>query len=139
MHYGKLKISGEASSKLRYLRQKTKLTPNLLCRMALASSLEQGPLRGAPIPDQDGLEFNAYTLTGEYGAIFAGLLRWVEEGASPEEPLADDALVELLRAHIHRGVGTLSVRARTVLDVLRLSPTVAAGVPSSPEHGAGAR
>ena len=125
MHYSKLRISADATSKLRSLRQRTGLTPNLLCRIALMTSLEEGPLGGASIPDEDGSEFNAYTLTGEYGAMFAALLRWVEEGPSPGKPLDDGALLARLRAHMHRGVGTLSVRAKSPADILRLVPAAA--------------
>lgn len=122
MHYSKLKISGDATSKLRSLRQRTGITPNLLCRMAIMISLEEGPLGGAAIPDEDGSEFNAYTLTGEYGALIAGLLRWVEEGQSGESELGDEALLDRLRGHIHRGVGTLAVRAKSPADLLQLVP-----------------
>lgn len=122
MHYSKLKISLDATSKLRSLRQRTGLTPNLLCRIALMASLEEGPLGGTRAPDEDGSEFNAYTLTGEYGAMFAALLRWVEEGPSEAHLLADDELLARLRGHIHRGVGTLSVRAKSPADILRLVP-----------------
>lgn len=122
MHYSKLKISSDATSKLRSLRQRTGMTPNLLCRMAAMISLEEGPLGGAPIPDEGGSEFNAYTLTGEYGAIFAALLRWVEEGPSPEVPLDNAQLLDRFRGHIHRGVGALSVRAKSPADILRLVP-----------------
>ena len=65
VHYSKLKISADATSKLRSLRQRTTLTPNLLCRIAIMTSLEEGPLESMPIPDEDGSEFNAYTLTGD--------------------------------------------------------------------------
>lgn len=122
MHYSKLKISGDATSKLRSLRQRTGLTPNLLCRIALMTSLEEGPLGPTRAPDEDGSEFNAYTLTGEYGAMFAALLRWVEEGPAEADPLANDELLARLRGHIHRGVGTLSVRAKSPADILRLVP-----------------
>jgi DNA sulfur modification protein DndE len=86
------------------------------------TSLEEGPLGGAHVPDEEGSEFNAYTLTGEYGAMFAALLRWVEEGQSPADPLENDQLLTRLRGHIHRGVGTLSVRAKTPADILRIVP-----------------
>ncbi len=125
MHYSKLRISADATSKLRALRQRTGVTPNLLCRIGLMMSLEQGSLGGARAPDEDGSEFNAYTLTGEYGALFAALLRWVEEGESPDEPLSNDALLARLRGHIHRGVGALSVRAKSPADLLRLTPMAA--------------
>ncbi len=123
MHYSKLKISSDAASKLRTLRQRTGLTPNILCRFAVMLSLEEGPLKNTPTPDESGSEFNAYTLTGEYGGLFAAMLRWVEEGPAPKRPLDDDALLELLRGHIHRGVGTLSVRTKSPADVLRLVPS----------------
>lgn len=126
MHYSKLRISLDATSKLRSLRQRTGLTPNLLCRIAIMTSLEQGQLGGAPIPDEDGSEFNAYTLTGEYGALFAALLRWVEEGPEPQTALENEELIARFRGHIHRGVGTLSVRAKTPADILRFVPTIAA-------------
>lgn len=122
MHYSKLRISADATSRLRSLRQRTGVTPNLLCRMALMVSLEQGPIGSIKPPDEDGSEFNAYTLTGEYGALFAALLRWVEEGEHPVEPMSDDSLLQRLRGHIHRGVGTLSVRAKAPADILRLVP-----------------
>jgi DNA sulfur modification protein DndE len=123
VHYSKLKISEDATSKLRFLRNRTGLTPNLLCRVALMLSLDEGPIGHRAPPDEDGSEFNAYTLTGEYGALFAALLRWVEEGPLSEEPMDNAALLDRLRGHIHRGVGTLSVRAKSPADVLRLVPT----------------
>jgi DNA sulfur modification protein DndE len=125
VHYSKLKISADAASKLRTLRQRTGLTPNILCRFAIMLSLEEGPLKNTPVPDENGSEFNAYTLTGEYGGLFAALLRWVEEGPKPKKALDDDALLGLLRGHIHRGVGTLSVRAKSPADILRLIPLAA--------------
>ena len=121
MHYSKLKISADATSKLRALRQRTGLTPNLLCRMAIAHSLEEGPLLSAPVPDEDGAEFNAYTLTGEYGSVFTAMLRSVEENED-NEVLEEDELLRRFRGHIHRGVGTLSVRLKSPLDVLRFVP-----------------
>lgn len=126
VQYSKLKISADATSKLRTLRQRTGLTPNLLCRIAIMISLEEGPIRGAQIPDENGSEFNAYTLTGEYSTLFSAFLRWREEGANPAKPLDDDELVRLLRAHISRGIGTLSVRAKSPVDLLQLVPFVAA-------------
>ncbi|WP_394356859.1 DNA sulfur modification protein DndE [Shumkonia mesophila] len=122
LHYSKLRISSDATSKLRSLRQRTGLTPNLLCRMAIMLSLEEGPIGTATPPDEDGSEFNAYTLTGEFGALFGALLRWVEEGPSSDIPLEDEALLARLRGHLHRGVGTLSVRAKSASDVLHLVP-----------------
>ncbi|MGL4302871.1 MAG: DndE family protein, partial [Sphingomonas sp.] len=91
MRFNKLKISSDASSRLRSIRQRTGLTPNLLCRIAIMLSLEEGPAASLA-PDDQGQEFNAYTLTGEYNALIASLLRFVEEDEAGAGPLDDDRL-----------------------------------------------
>lgn len=120
MRFNKLKISADSTSRLRSLRQRTGLTPNLLCRFAVMLSLEEGPIGSQRAPDEDGQEFNAYTLTGEYNGVLAALLRFVEE-TEDESPLPNEELVTRFRAHIHRGVATLAVRARTPADIARLA------------------
>jgi len=73
LHYSKLKISSEATTRLRMLKQRTGLTPNLLCRIALMMSLEEGPLGNIPLPNEDGSEFNAYTLIRYFLIICVGI------------------------------------------------------------------
>lgn len=124
MRYTKIRISIDATSRLRTLRQRTGLTPNLLCRIALMLSLEEGPWGTAQAPDESGQEFNAYTLTGEYTGLFGALVRYVEEGPAPKAPLDNAELLSRFRAHIHRGVGTLSVRAKSAADIARLSTCI---------------
>jgi DNA sulfur modification protein DndE len=120
VHYSKLKISKDATSRLRSLKQKTLMTPNLLCRYALMKSLEDGPLGDVPLPDQDGQEFNAYTFTGELTELLLALVRSVEEQSS-QESLVDDEVMARVRGHIHRGIGMLSVRVRAPADLLTLA------------------
>lgn len=122
MRFNKLKISADATSRLRSVRQRTGLTPNLLCRAAIMLSLEEGPVGRSRRPDENGQEFNAYTLTGDYNGLIGALLRFVEE-VEPglDEPLGNDELVARLRAHIHRGVATLAVRAKSPADLVRLA------------------
>jgi DNA sulfur modification protein DndE len=120
MRFNKLKISADAESRLRSLRQRTGLTPNLLCRMAIMLSLEEGPIGPGVTTDEGGNEFNAYTLTGDHNALIAAMLRMVEE--EPEGGrLSEEEMLARLRAHIHRGVGTLSVRAKSPADVAMLA------------------
>lgn len=124
MRFNKLKISADATSRLRSLRQRTGLTPNLLCRAAIMLSLEEGPVGGGTTPDEGGQEFNAYTLTGDYNGLIGALLRFVEETELDlAAPLTNDQLVGRLRSHIHRGVATLAVRAKSPADVARLAMT----------------
>lgn len=119
MRYSKLRISEEATSRLRSIRQRTGVTPNLLCRAAVLLSLEEGPATSLA-PDERGQEFNAYTLTGDLTGIIGSLIRFVEQEESPKT-LDDETMVKLLCAHIHRGVGTLAVRAKSASDLVGLA------------------
>ena len=120
MRFNKLKISADAESRLRSLRQRTGLTPNLLVRMAVMLSLEEGPVGPGTVTDENGSEFNAYTLTGDHAALITAILRLVEEELDGRR-LPDDEQLVRLRAHIHRGVATLAVRAKTPADIALLA------------------
>jgi DNA sulfur modification protein DndE len=96
------------------------LTPNLLCRIALVLSLDEGSAQGLSAPDEDGQELNRYTLTGEHDAVYTALLRFVEE-AGEGESLSDEVLLIRLRSHIHRGLNALAVRAKSPLELTRLA------------------
>ena len=122
MHFSKLRVSADTTSRLRSLRQRTTLTPNLLCRIALMLSLEEGPLGTTTHPDDDGMEFNAYSLTGDAHESLIAVLRWVEaQGRVGAEAPSDDDLLIALRAHIQRGVTILAARVRCPADVARLA------------------
>ena len=120
MRFNKLKISADAESRLRSVRQRTGLTPNLLCRMATMLSLEEGPIGSGTVTDENGREMNAYTLTGDHHALINAMVRLVEEEAEGHR-LSDEELIARFRAHIHRGVATLSVRAKSPADIARLA------------------
>lgn len=120
MRFNKVKISADASSRLRSLRQRSGLTPNLLCRMAIMLSLEEGPVGEGMVTDESGQEFNAYTLTGDHHGLIAAMLRLVEEEDQGSQ-LSEEEQIIRLRAHIHRGVATLAVRAKAPVDIARLA------------------
>jgi DNA sulfur modification protein DndE len=118
MHYSKLRISADATSKLRTLKQRVSVTPNLLCRYALVMSLEEGPIGNTPIPDDEGQEFNAYTLTGDQTQLYLAAISFVED-PDGRRKLSDERIIELLRSHIHRGIGSLGVRLKSAADLFR--------------------
>ena len=119
MHINKFRVSSEAATRLRVLRQRSALTPNLLCRMAMAVSFELGPIGPVARNGEEGQEFNSYTLFGVDQPVYTSLLRMVEDvgGESPEDE-AD--LAARLRAHIDRGISQLWVRVKTPSDAARL-------------------
>ena len=119
MHISKFRISTTATGQVRIISQRAGLTPNLVCRMAMLSSFEAGPITGAPDDTQEGQEFNAYTLFGDFQPLIIDLLKYVEFG-SGDADVEDSALLDRLRLHIDRGVRQLSVRLKSPADAAEL-------------------
>lgn len=118
MKLNKIRVSLETDKRLRFLKARTGLTPNLLCRVGICLSLAE---RTPPDPidhlDNDGREFNRYTLTGPWDSLFLALIRQdcYERGL----PLPDSMEQQLL-AHLHRGVLLLSMRVKRLEDIEHL-------------------
>lgn len=119
MHINKFRISASATGQVRVLAQRAGLTPNLICRMAMTTSFEAGPITGAPDEATEGQEFNAYTLFGDFQPIFLDLLRFVEFGVKDAQ-VEDGELLRRLRQHIDRGVRQLAVRIKSPSDAAEL-------------------
>lgn len=85
--------------------------------MALMYSLEEGAIEeNTPLPDEDGSEFNAYTLTGENTDLFLALLKFVEKKEFVK--LNEQEIRDKFRTHIHRGIAYLFVRVKTEIKLL---------------------
>lgn len=118
MKLTRLRLSKDASNRLRFLAGKTGLTPNLLCRIGFCLSLGEPSLPDLEAyPDEDR-EFNRYTLLGEYDPLFIALLkeRCMEDSIPPE------SLPNYFRAHMNRGVLLLQQRVRGIIDIPHLVP-----------------
>jgi DNA sulfur modification protein DndE len=118
MKLTKIRLTKDASNRLRFLAGKTGLTPNLLCRIGFCLSLAESTV---PKPDDfrdEDREFNRYTLLGEYDALFIALLkeRCVTDG------VADKKLPDYFKAHMNRGVTLLQQRTRNLVDLVALIP-----------------
>ena len=124
MHISKFRVSSAATGRLRVLRQRAALTPNLLCRMAMAMSFEMGKV-GPAAEIEEGQEFNAYTLFGGDQPIYTTLLRWVE--TEDGEEVDDRELIRRLRTHIDRGLSAISARVKSPGDAARLLAGDSAG------------
>ena len=113
----KLQLDEASTQLLKTLKFRTGLTHQYLCRIAFCLSLaEPGEIDPATY-DEKGLEFNRYTLTGEWDALFLAYLReWIVANA-PESEHGETAWA---RAHINRGLTILPRRVRTLADVPKL-------------------
>ena len=115
MKLTKLRLTKEASNRVRFLSGKTGLQPNFICRIGFCLSLEEPSIPNADDFPEEDREFNRYTLLGEYDALFTALLvqRCREDGIPLEQ------LSEQFRAHVNRGLGLLQ-SIRGISDIADL-------------------
>ena len=120
MKLNRIYVSEDSRNKLRILKGRTGLLPNVLCRLGLSLSLIEP---GIPNPEDypsDGSEFNRYTLMGEWDTLIVALLK--ERCAADGLELDDDSLASQFRAHLSRGVGLLYGRVKGLSDLVGLLP-----------------
>lgn len=115
--FNRIKISRDATSKLNVLKARTGLTPNILCRIALCFSVNNGKINHQLPSDEDGQEFNRYTLTGEYDLYFVSLVkeRCFKDGLDPST-----AFLEQFKLHINNGIYLIYGRVRDISDIVNL-------------------
>jgi len=118
MRFTKIRLTKDASNRLRFLAGRTGLTPNLLCRMGFCLSLEEPKTPNPGEFPEEEREFNRYTLLGEYDAMYIALLRQ----RLYQDELGLDDLDGHFRAHLNRGISLLQQRVRSVADIASLVP-----------------
>ena len=115
MPFSRLYVSEDIDNKLRVLKMRTGLTPNLICRMGFCLSLSEPGIPDVQLySDTQAREFNRYTLTGQYDLFFFALLR---ERLSEDGLDAEASLEPQFKAHLSRGVGLLYQRVKSLEDV----------------------
>jgi DNA sulfur modification protein DndE len=118
MRFTKIRLTKDASNRLRFLAGRTGLTPNLLCRIGFCLSLEEPKIPNPSEFAEEDREFNRYTLLGEYDAIYIALLRQ----RLYQDGVGFDDLEGYFRAHLNRGISLLQQRVRSVADIASLVP-----------------
>ena len=121
MRLSKIRLSRDTTLRVRQLKTRTGLTPNVLCRIGLCVSMEDGTVPNVAQYDDDGMEFNRYTLTGDLDNELMALFRqWCEKHSISSENEQRD----LFRAHLNQGVVILHARTQSIADLLRLAAPV---------------
>ena len=117
--WNRLRLSDDFTYRLRNLKGRTGLTPNLICRIGFCLSLAEPRVPDAARYDENGQEFNRSTLLGDWDDLYEALLR--ERLATDQLDLQAHYLPQL-RAHMNRGAGMACDRIRSLSDVLALVP-----------------
>ena len=111
----RIPFTTDADTRLRMLKGRTGLTPNILARIGFCLSLEEP---GAPAqPPKEALagrEINRYTLLGEYDSVLVSLLiaRELRDGDSLDKTLDSNFI-----AHMNRGVELVAARTKSLCDL----------------------
>lgn len=116
MQLNKIKLTSDSSERLKQLKARTGLTPNILCRLGFCLSLKDSSVPDPEKYPEEDREFNRYTLLGEWDALYVALLRQ----RIAEDGVDDHSEEAYFRAHVNRGVYTLSRQVRSVSDLAAL-------------------
>ena len=116
----KVKLSEEATGRLRWLKTKTSLPEWTIARLGLCFSLgDERP----PLTDQflntsgdKTKEYNRYTLTGDYDLFYAELVKTYKDRCCD----TDTKVADLFRGHLNRGIIGLSKQVRGSYDLAEL-------------------
>lgn len=114
MSFNRISVSKDATIRLRMLKGRTGLTPNILCRIAFCHSLKDPKIPDPAHYDSEGQEFNRFTLTGEWDSLFIALLkeRLILDAIDPETDLFPQ-----FRAHLNRGLISTFNRVKDLGDL----------------------
>ena len=115
MAFNRIYIGDEVDQRLRLLKTRTGLTPNLLCRLGFCLSLTEHSIPDPQLYlEGQAREFNRYTLTGQWDTFFFALLR---ERLDQDGQNLETDLEAYFKAHLSRGVMMLFQRLKN-LEVL---------------------
>lgn len=121
MSFNRVKISKIATVRLSILKGRTGLTPNILCRIGFCLSLSEPSIPNPDDYDENGQEFNRYTLTGEWDKLFIALLkeRLISDGLDLKKDL-----IPQFKAHLNRGAILLFDKVKDLTDLYELLPSM---------------
>jgi DNA sulfur modification protein DndE len=110
-------------NRMRSLKARTGVTPNILARLGFCLSLEEPGVPDDPFRDEEvGREINRNTLLGSYDFVYVALLRtWALEKA-PGVAASQEQFDNMFIAHMNRGFELISGRIKSLGDLERILP-----------------
>ena len=119
MKFTKIILDQEITKKLSTLKNRTGLTPNILCRYGLMLSLNDPTKPDPTLYKQNGQELLRHILLGDLDTILIALFK--QRAYKDKCDLNDEKfLLDLFRAHVNRGAELLYNRVKELKDLQRL-------------------
>jgi len=119
MKINRIGFSLDATYKLRQLKSRTGMTPNVLCRLGFMLSLKENTIPSDADFPEGGMEINRHTLTGDHDLLYVALLRQrcFRDGIKSKKNIAKQ-----FRAHMNRGAFLLAAKLIDLQSVVELIP-----------------
>ncbi len=114
MRLVRIKFSNDATIKLRTLKSRTGITPNILCRLGFMLSLKDPTIPSPEDFPEDGMEINRYHLTGYYDLLFCSFLK---QRCHKDSLSKSTDITKQFRAHMNRGVFLLASRTSDISSI----------------------
>jgi len=98
----RIALSSNATGKLRYMKQKTGLTPNILSRFAIMKAIAGGgSIKNAGVGDNDGQVLSREVLFGDHAESYDVMLNQYVHENNIKDPL-QDIIVALIEIGVHK-------------------------------------
>jgi len=119
----RIPFNATVDSRMRTLKAKTGITPNVLARFGFCLSLEAPGAPADPFETEGtAREINRNTLVGVFDETFSALLRTWVATSMPGRTLGQKDFDKLFVAHMNRGFEILSARMRYLGDLRKIVP-----------------
>jgi DNA sulfur modification protein DndE len=116
-------FSALVDNRMRVLKAKTGITPNILARFGFCLSLEEPGIPADPFEDEKvGRDIKRVTLLGQHDQIYVALLRTWLAATTPGKDVSQKEFDDLFVAHMNRGFELISSRMRSLADLQNLVP-----------------
>jgi DNA sulfur modification protein DndE len=121
MNLNRLRVCQEADLRLRSLKARTGLTPNLLCRLGFCLSLnDPTPPDPAQYPEDGPREINPYILIRPWESLILALIK----ERCHRDGFGEETFEDQFRAHVNRGVLMLYKQVCDLSDLAQLIPEI---------------
>ena len=113
----RIPFTSDIDTRLRTMKSRTGITPNIICRIGFCLSLEEPGIPKLLTDDVEiGREINRYTLVGKYDMIFVALIKtWLHK-----MEIDFSKIDEFFVAHMNRGAEVIASRMKSISDTSSL-------------------